>query len=49
MDLPLGLTRDEVIAKFGAAPAHLKGSTGMVGLVCEPLARLIKALDPESK
>ena len=31
-ELPPGLTRDEVIAKFGPPPAHLKGSTGMVGL-----------------
>ena len=35
-DLPPGLTRDEVIAKFGAPPAHLKGTTGMVGLFVNP-------------
>jgi Raf kinase inhibitor-like YbhB/YbcL family protein len=35
-ELPPGLTRDEVIAKFGLAPAHLKGSTGMVGLFVNP-------------
>src|SRR6202167_283529 len=35
-DLPPGLTRDEVIAKFGAPPAHVKGSTGLVGLFVNP-------------
>jgi Raf kinase inhibitor-like YbhB/YbcL family protein len=35
-ELPPGLTRDELIAKFGPAPAHLKGSTGMVGLFVNP-------------
>jgi Raf kinase inhibitor-like YbhB/YbcL family protein len=35
-ELPPGLTRDEVIAKFGPPPAHLKGSTGMVGLFVNP-------------
>jgi Raf kinase inhibitor-like YbhB/YbcL family protein len=35
-ELPPGLTRDEVIAKFGPAPAHLKGVTGMVGLFVNP-------------
>jgi Raf kinase inhibitor-like YbhB/YbcL family protein len=35
-ELPPGLTRDEVIAKFGPARAHLKGSTGMVGLFVNP-------------
>ncbi len=35
-ELPPGLTRDEVIAKFGPAPAHSKGSTGMVGLFVNP-------------
>src|SRR6202046_3807012 len=27
-DLAPGMTRDDVIAKFGAPPAHVKGSTG---------------------
>jgi Raf kinase inhibitor-like YbhB/YbcL family protein len=31
-----GLTRDEVIAKFGPPPAHVKGSTGLVGLFVNP-------------
>jgi|HubBroStandDraft_1064217.scaffolds.fasta_scaffold10074_8 Raf kinase inhibitor-like YbhB/YbcL family protein len=35
-ELPPGLTRDEVIAKFGPPPAHLKGVTGMVGLFVNP-------------
>jgi Raf kinase inhibitor-like YbhB/YbcL family protein len=35
-ELPPGLSRDEVIAKFGPARAHLKGSTGMVGLFVNP-------------
>jgi Raf kinase inhibitor-like YbhB/YbcL family protein len=35
-DLPPGLTRDELIAKFGPPPAHLKGVTGMVGLFVNP-------------
>jgi hypothetical protein len=35
-DLAPGMTRDEVIAKFGAPPAHVKGSTGMVGLFVNP-------------
>ena len=35
-ELPPGLTRDEVIAKFGPAPAHLKGTTGLVGLFVNP-------------
>ena len=35
-ELPPGLTRDELIAKFGPAPAHFKGSTGMVGLFVNP-------------
>jgi Raf kinase inhibitor-like YbhB/YbcL family protein len=35
-ELPPGLTRDEVIAKFGPPPAHVKGSTGMVGLFVNP-------------
>lgn len=35
-DLPPGLTRDEVIAKFGTPSAHVKGSTGMVGLFVNP-------------
>ena len=35
-ELPSGLTRDELTAKFGPAPAHLKGTTGMVGLFLNP-------------
>jgi Raf kinase inhibitor-like YbhB/YbcL family protein len=35
-DLPAGLTRDEVIAKFGPPPAHVKGSTGLIGLFVNP-------------
>jgi Raf kinase inhibitor-like YbhB/YbcL family protein len=35
-ELPPGLTRDEVIAKFGPPPAHLKGVTGLVGLFVNP-------------
>jgi hypothetical protein len=35
-ELPPGLTREELIAKFGPAPAHVKGSTGMVGLFVNP-------------
>jgi Raf kinase inhibitor-like YbhB/YbcL family protein len=35
-ELPPGLTREEVIAKFGPPPAHVKGSTGLVGLFVNP-------------
>ena len=35
-ELPPGLTRDELIAKFGPPPAHLKGTTGLVGLFVNP-------------
>jgi Raf kinase inhibitor-like YbhB/YbcL family protein len=35
-ELPPGLTRDELIAKFGPPPAHVKGSTGLVGLFVNP-------------
>ena len=35
-ELPPGLTRDELIAKFGPPPAHVKGSTGVVGLFVNP-------------
>jgi hypothetical protein len=35
-ELPPGLTRDELIAKFGPPPAHVKGTTGMVGLFVNP-------------
>jgi Raf kinase inhibitor-like YbhB/YbcL family protein len=35
-ELPPGLTRDEVIAKFGPPPAHVKGSTGLIGLFVNP-------------
>jgi Raf kinase inhibitor-like YbhB/YbcL family protein len=35
-ELPPGLTRYELIAKFGPPPAHVKGSTGLVGLFVNP-------------
>ncbi len=35
-ELPPGLTREDVIAKFGPPPAHVKGITGMVGLFVNP-------------
>jgi hypothetical protein len=35
-ELPPGLTRGELIARFGPSRAHLKGSTGMVGLFVNP-------------
>ena len=35
-ELPPGLTRDELIAKFGPPPAHVKGSAGLVGLFVNP-------------
>jgi len=35
-ELPPGLTRDEIIAKFGSPSPHTKGSTGMVGLFVNP-------------
>ncbi len=35
-ELQPGMTRDEVIAKFGPPPAHVKGITGMVGLFVNP-------------
>jgi Raf kinase inhibitor-like YbhB/YbcL family protein len=35
-ELPAGLTRDELTAKFGPAPAHLKGVAGIVGLFVNP-------------
>jgi len=35
-DLPPGLTREQVIEKFGAPPAHVKGVTGLVGLFVNP-------------
>ena len=35
-DMPTGLTRDEVIAKFGPPPAHVKGTAGLVGLFVNP-------------
>src|SRR5580698_1264333 len=31
-----GLTRDELTAKFGPPPAHLKGVTGLIGLFVNP-------------
>jgi hypothetical protein len=38
-DMAPGMTRDDVITKFGAPPAHVKGSTGMVGLFVNPWHR----------
>jgi Raf kinase inhibitor-like YbhB/YbcL family protein len=35
-ELSPGLTRDQVIDKFGPPPAHVKGVTGMVGLFVNP-------------
>jgi hypothetical protein len=35
-ELPPGLTRDQLIEKFGPPPAHVKGSTGLVGLFVNP-------------
>jgi Raf kinase inhibitor-like YbhB/YbcL family protein len=35
-ELPPGLTRDEVISKFGPPPAHVKGDAGLVGLFVNP-------------
>jgi Raf kinase inhibitor-like YbhB/YbcL family protein len=35
-ELPPGLTRDELTAKIGPPPAHLKGTTGMIGLYVNP-------------
>jgi Raf kinase inhibitor-like YbhB/YbcL family protein len=35
-ELPAGLTRDELTAKFGQPPAHVKGVAGMVGLFVNP-------------
>ena len=35
-ELPAGLTRDELTAKFGPPPAHVKGVAGMVGLFVNP-------------
>jgi Raf kinase inhibitor-like YbhB/YbcL family protein len=35
-ELPPGLTRDEVTAKFGPPPAHVKGVTGLIGLFVNP-------------
>ena len=35
-ELPPGLPRDELIAKFGPPPAHVKGTTGLVGLFVNP-------------
>ena len=35
-DLAPGMTRDDVIAKFGPAPAHVKGVTGLAGLFVNP-------------
>jgi len=35
-ELAPGLTRDELTAKFGPPPAHLKGTTGMIGLFVNP-------------
>jgi Raf kinase inhibitor-like YbhB/YbcL family protein len=35
-EFPPGLTRDELTAKFGPPPAHLKGVTGLIGLFVNP-------------
>jgi hypothetical protein len=35
-DIPPGLTRDEVIAKFGPPPTHVKGVAGLVKLFVNP-------------
>jgi Raf kinase inhibitor-like YbhB/YbcL family protein len=35
-ELPPGLTRDELTAKFGPPPTHVKGTTGMIGLFINP-------------
>ena len=35
-DMPPGLTRDEVIVKFGPPPTHVKGVSGLVGLFVNP-------------
>jgi Raf kinase inhibitor-like YbhB/YbcL family protein len=35
-DLAPGMTREDVIAKFGPPPAHVKGSTGLIGLFVNP-------------
>jgi Raf kinase inhibitor-like YbhB/YbcL family protein len=35
-ELPPGLARDELVAKFGPPPAHVKGVTGLIGLFVNP-------------
>jgi hypothetical protein len=35
-DIPPGFTRDEVIAKFGPPPSHVRGVSGLVGLFVNP-------------
>ena len=35
-DFPPGLTRPELVEKFGPPPAHVKGVTGVVGLFVNP-------------
>jgi phosphatidylethanolamine-binding protein (PEBP) family uncharacterized protein len=35
-ELPPGLMREELTAKFGAPPAHVKGVTGLIGLFVNP-------------
>jgi hypothetical protein len=35
-DMQPGLTREDVIAKFGPPPAHVKGDAGLVGLFVNP-------------
>lgn len=35
-ELPPGLTREELTAKFGPPPAHVKGVTGLIGLFVNP-------------
>lgn len=35
-ELAPGMTREEVVAKFGPPPAHVKGVTGLIGLFVNP-------------
>jgi Raf kinase inhibitor-like YbhB/YbcL family protein len=35
-ELSPGMTREDIIAKFGPPPAHVKGVTGLVGLFVNP-------------
>jgi Phosphatidylethanolamine-binding protein len=45
-DMPPGLTRDEVIAKFGPPPTHMKGVAGLVGLFVNPWHNCADAEEP---